>query len=132
MLYRCRKICRNSFATISNFALKIQVKVTERTTFAMVPFDGQYNRSNSTAQAVRVEANLPGTFAACVILYSKSIARKTDPKFFYAYVRSKSKTKTSVGPLKNGDVVFISDDLQMNQISNSYFGSVFRKENLSK
>ena len=56
---------------------------------------------------------------------------KTDPKSFYAYVRSKSKTKTSVGPLKNGDGVLISDDLQMSEILNSYFGSVFTKENLS-
>ena len=31
---------------------------------------------------------------------------KTYPKSFYAYVRSKSKTKTSVGPLKNGDFDF--------------------------
>ena len=53
---------------------------------------------------------------------------KTDPKSFYAYVRSKSKTKTSVGLLKNGDGVLISDDLQMNAILNSYFGSVFTKE----
>ena len=32
---------------------------------------------------------------------------KTDPKTIYAYVRSKSKTKTSVGPLKNGEDVLI-------------------------
>ena len=56
---------------------------------------------------------------------------KTDPKSFYAYVRSKSKTKTSVGPLKNGDGVLVSDDLEMSEILNSYFGSVFTKENLS-
>ena len=52
---------------------------------------------------------------------------KTDPKSFYAYVRSKSKTKTSVGSLKNEDDVLISDDLQMSEILNSYFGSVFTK-----
>ena len=56
---------------------------------------------------------------------------KTDPKSFYAYVRSKSKTKTSVGPLKNRDGVLISDGLEMSAILNSYFGSVFTKENLS-
>ena len=56
---------------------------------------------------------------------------KTDPKTFYAYVMSKSKTKTSVGLLKNGDDVLISDDLEMSEILNSYFGSVFTKENLS-
>ena len=56
---------------------------------------------------------------------------KTYTKSFYAYVRSKSKTKTSVGPLKNEDCVLISDDLQMSEILNSYFGSVFTKESLS-
>ena len=50
---------------------------------------------------------------------------------FNAYVRSKSKTKTSVGPLKNGDGVLISDDLEMSEILNNYFGSVFAKEILS-
>ena len=56
---------------------------------------------------------------------------KADPKSFYAYVRSKSKTKTSVGPLKNDDGVLISDDLQMSEMLNSYFGSVFTNENLN-
>ena len=56
---------------------------------------------------------------------------KTDPKTFYAYVRSKSKTKTSVGPLKNGDGVLFSDNLEMSGILISYFGSVYTKKNLS-
>ena len=66
------------------------------------------------------------------IVLKKKLASnvKTYPKSFYAYVRSQSKTKTSVGPLKNGDGVLISDDLQMSEILNSYFGSVFMKENL--
>ena len=55
---------------------------------------------------------------------------KTDPKSFYAYVRSQSKTKTSVGSLKNGDGVLISNDLEMSEILNSYFGSVFAEENI--
>ena len=55
---------------------------------------------------------------------------KTDPKSFYAFLTSKSKTKTSVGPLKNGDGVLILDYLEMSEILNSYFGSVFTKENL--
>ena len=65
------------------------------------------------------------------IVLKKKLASnvKTDPKSFYAYVRSKS--KTSVGPLKNDDSVLISDDLQMIEMLNSYFGSVFTKENLN-
>ena len=52
------------------------------------------------------------------IVLKKKLASniKTDPKTFYAYVRSKSKTKTSVGPLKNGDGVLNSDDLEMREI----------------
>ena len=37
----------------------------------------------------------------------------------------------SVGPLKNGDGVLISDDLEMSEILNSYVSSFFSKENLS-
>ena len=67
-----------------------------------------------------------------IVLEKKLVSNiKTDPKSFYAYVRSKSKTKTSVSPLKNRGGVLISDDLQMSEILNSYFGSVFTKENLS-
>ena len=65
------------------------------------------------------------------IVLKKASNVKTDPKSFYACVRSKSKTKTSVGPLKNRDGVLISDGLEMSEILNSYFGSVFTKENLS-
>ena len=66
-----------------------------------------------------------------VVLKKLASNVKADPKSFYAYVRSKSKTKSSVGPLKNDDGVLISDDLQMSEMLNSYFGSVFTKENLS-
>ena len=55
---------------------------------------------------------------------------ETDPKSFYAYFRSESKTKTNVRPLRNRDGDFISDDLEINEILNSYFGSVFAKEDL--
>ena len=35
-----------------------------------------YNKSNSMAAAGRVEANLPGTSAACAIFNNKCITRK--------------------------------------------------------
>ena len=41
---------------------------------------------------------------------------KIDPKSFYAYVRSKSKTQTSEGLPKNEYGVLISDDLEMIEI----------------
>ena len=46
---------------------------------------------------------------------------KTNPKSFYAYVRSKSQTKTSVGFLKNGDGVLIANDLQMSEVLKQLF-----------
>ena len=57
---------------------------------------------------------------------------KTDPKSFYVYVRSKSKTKTNVVPLRNGNGVLTSDELEISQILNSYISSVFTKEDLSE
>ena len=53
---------------------------------------------------------------------------RKDPKSFYSYVRSKSKCNDRVGPLKdvNGDIV--TDDLDMCNILNNFFSSVFRCE----
>ena len=53
---------------------------------------------------------------------------KTDKKSFYRYVRSKSKTKDVVGPLKDVYGRIITDDLTMSNILNQFFSSVFTKE----
>ena len=53
---------------------------------------------------------------------------KADPKSFFAYVRSRSKTKTSVGPLKNDDGVLISDDLQMSEIKQLFWFSFYERK----
>src|ERR1051325_4277589 len=57
---------------------------------------------------------------------------KTDPKSFYAYIKSKYKTKVSIGPLikKKGQIVTRNDE--MSHILNEYFSSVFTVEDLSK
>lgn len=55
---------------------------------------------------------------------------KEDPKSFYAYVRSKSKTKTTIGPLLNADGNIVMDNKGMVSILNDYFSSVFTKEDL--
>ncbi len=56
---------------------------------------------------------------------------KTDSKSFFKYIRDNSKTKDSVGPLKNdnGDIVSTNED--MVEELNGFFSSVFTKENTS-
>ena len=53
---------------------------------------------------------------------------KKNPKSFYSYVRSKSKTKDKVGPLKDKNGELVSDDLGMCTILNDQFRSVFTVE----
>ena len=56
---------------------------------------------------------------------------KINPKSVYAYVRSKSKVKDSVDPLKdsNGQNEKNEDNEDMGSLLNKYFGSVFTSEN---
>ena len=53
---------------------------------------------------------------------------KSDPKSFYAYVRSKSKTKTKVGPLIDSQNIQVEKEEHMCEILNKYFSSVFTLE----
>ena len=53
---------------------------------------------------------------------------KSDVKSFYAYARSKSKTRVSVGPLKDETGVVIDTDEEMCEAFNEYFASVFTVE----
>ena len=61
----------------------------------------------------------------------KSIAYKSkkNPKAFFAYTKSKLKTKTGIADLCK-DGVKITDSKMKADILNSYFGSVFTKENV--
>jgi len=65
--------------------------------------------------------------------FESKLARdiKTNPKRFYAYVRSKSKVKDSVGLLKDSNGQFVSEKEEMCNCNllNEYFGSVFTSEN---
>jgi len=56
---------------------------------------------------------------------------ESNPKSFYAYVRSKTKVKEVVGLLKDGENQLVSDNEVMYEILNSYFGFVFMSENVS-
>ena len=50
---------------------------------------------------------------------------------FYAYVRSKQKVRDKVEPLENNSGNIISDGLQMAEVLNEYFSSVFTTEDIS-
>ena len=54
-----------------------------------------------------------------------SVNIKSDPKSFYAYVHSKSKTKTKVRPLIDSQNMQVEEDEQMCEILNKYFSYVF-------
>ena len=54
---------------------------------------------------------------------------KQNPKAFYSYVRSKSRTKDIIGPLKDNDGRVIHEEESMTDILNAYFCSIFTREN---
>jgi ribonucleases P/MRP protein subunit RPP40 len=53
---------------------------------------------------------------------------KNDSKSFYAYVKSKQRTKARVGPLKDSTGKIVTEDQVAADIMNSYFASVFTVE----
>jgi len=56
---------------------------------------------------------------------------KNDSKSFFAYVRSKQRTKVTVGPLKNQSGDIIADNKIAADVMNKYFASVFTVEDLN-
>ena len=60
--------------------------------------------------------------------YEKKLADIMNQKPFNAYLKSKTKTKPPVGPLKT-DNNTVSDNTEMSTILNNYFCSVFSIEN---
>jgi hypothetical protein len=61
----------------------------------------------------------------------KDLARSDDNngKKFTAYIKSKTKSKSSIGPLKREDGTITTDCKEMAEILNKYMASVFTKEN---
>ena len=51
-----------------------------------------------------------------------------DSKSFYSYVRSKSKVKDAFGPLVNSSGKTVTNKLEMYNLLNEFFGSVFKDE----
>ena len=64
--------------------------------------------------------------------YEKEIAKqaKQNPKKFYQYVNSKLRTKSAIGDLKADNGNMVDDDTQKAAMFNSFFGTVFTRENL--
>ncbi|MES9905174.1 MAG: reverse transcriptase family protein [Sedimenticola sp.] len=57
---------------------------------------------------------------------------KEDAKSFWSYVRSKTKTKSTIGDIEDSDGVLNSDCLGKAEILNSFFSSVFVNEDTSE
>ena len=55
--------------------------------------------------------------------------RKNNPKSFYRYVRTKTKSRDRVGPLKDSAGNLIEDNNRMCDTLNNFFVSVFTQEN---
>ncbi len=47
---------------------------------------------------------------------------------FFSYVKQKTKSRSTIGPLKNDKKLIISDDLEMAELLNNFFGLVFTRE----
>ena len=62
--------------------------------------------------------------------FESNIAKNGNKRPFNAYIKSKTKSRDNVGPLKVGDR-YITDNEQMATILNASFSSVFSNENLS-
>ena len=61
--------------------------------------------------------------------FEKKLANNNDKKKFSSYVKSRTKLKEPIGPLKvNG--TFIHDEKQICDILNTFFGSVFTRESV--
>jgi ribonuclease P/MRP protein subunit RPP40 len=66
--------------------------------------------------------------------YEQKLANdvKNNSKSFFAYVRSKQRTKDKVGPLKDSSGKLVVDDGEAACLLNTYFGSVFTVEDRTK
>lgn len=56
---------------------------------------------------------------------------KNDNKSFYSYVRSKQRVVDKIGPIKNSVGNIVTNDVEVANIFNNYFSSVFTKEDSS-
>ena len=62
--------------------------------------------------------------------YEKKLSSTNNLRPFNAYIRQKTKSRVEIGPLKQGGRS-INDSTEMAEVLNTYFSSVFTRENLS-
>ena len=58
--------------------------------------------------------------------------QKGNNRAFNRYLKNRLKTQTTVGPLLNGDGVLVQDNSDMANILNTFFASVFTRENIGQ
>lgn len=65
--------------------------------------------------------------------FEQKIAREVEenPKSFWSYVKSQTKTKSGIADLKKSDVIAVSTDLEKAEVLNQFFASVFTNEDFS-
>ena len=84
--------------------------------------------NNNFNEYKKLEKQCKKAVQKCKKKYEKKISNSNNDKAFNAYVKSKTKSNTNVGPLKkNGNV--IADNNEMSTIFNDYFASVFTIDN---
>lgn len=93
----------------------------------------KYKNSNSYNDRVeykRVLNNTTSLYKKAKKDYEVKLAEdiKINPKSFYAYVKSKSKTKDRVGPIKDQSGHLITNNKETCNVLNDYFASVFTRE----
>ena len=64
--------------------------------------------------------------------FEKEIGKlaRRDPKAFYRYVNSKTKTRVGIGNLRTEDGIVLTEDGDKAEYFNSYFSSRFTRENV--
>ena len=79
-----------------------------------------------------IEKKVKGTIRRAKKTLERKIAKnaKKNPKEFYAYLKSCTANRETVGPLKENGTT-INDDEQMTNVLNTFFTSVFTREDLS-
>jgi hypothetical protein len=77
----------------------------------------------------RVEREVRSLVKQAKRKFERKLAKeaKKKPKQFYAYLKSRTSNKQTIGPLKKGDQI-ISDNTKMATLLNDFFVSVFTKE----
>lgn len=91
----------------------------------------QYCKSDQHYDEYKVARNIvTSELRKSKYCYEKDLAKKikTDSKLFWSYVRSKTRTKTSIGQLETPDGNCTNESSEKAEILNNYFASVFESE----